>query len=184
MAEVASTCNEVLLSAYLRKKHAGDRAMMRYLLNDLLESFRTTVFRQTMFAAFEKISHEMAEKGEPLTKETLTEKYLELNRKFYGRSVLVDEAVGAEWMRIPHFYRDFYVYKYATGFSAAVCIADRILTEGEPAVRDHIRFLSAGSSVPPIEALKYAGVDMSSPEPVQRAMRVFKKTVDELKELI
>ena len=184
VAEVASTCNEVLLSAYLRRKYSGDKAMLRYLLNSLLESFRTTVFRQTMFAAFEKKSHEMAEAGQPLTKETLTEAYLDLNRHYYGRAVYVDEEIGAEWMRIPHFYRDFYVYKYATGFSAAVCIADRILKEGEPAVRDHIRFLSAGSSVPPIEALKYAGVDMSSPEPVHRAMQVFKDTVRELKELL
>ena len=184
VAEVASTCNEVLLNAYLRKKYAGDKAMTRYLLSDLIESFRTTVFRQTMFAAFEKISHEMAEKGEPLTKEALTEKYLELNRRYYGREVSVGPEIGAEWMRIPHFYRDFYVYKYATGFSAAVCIADRILKEGESAVRDHIRFLSAGSSVPPIEALRYAGVDMSSPAPVQRAMKVFAQTVEELKALI
>ncbi len=184
VAEVASTCNEVLLNAYLRRKYKDDKAMLRYLLNDLLESFRTTVIRQTMFAAFEKKSHEMAEKGEPLTKETLTGEYLELNRHYYGRAVHVDEEVGAEWMRIPHFYRDFYVYKYATGFSAAVCIADRIIKEGEPAVRDHIRFLSAGSSVPPIEALRYAGVDMSGPEPVRRAMQVFRDTVRELKELL
>ncbi len=184
VAEVASTCNEVLLSAFLRRRFRDDPAMMRYLLNDLLESFRTTVFRQTLFAAFEKRSHEMAEKGEPMTKETLTKEYLEINRHFYGRSVQVDEETGAEWMRIPHFYRDFYVYKYATGFSAAVCIADRILREGEPAVRDHIRFLSAGSSVPPIEALKYAGVDMSSPEPVYRALQVFRDTVGELRSLL
>ena len=184
VAEVASTCNEVLLSAYLRRRYRDDKPMLRYLLNSLLESFRTTVIRQTMFAAFEKKSHEMAEAGQPLTKETLTEAYLDLNRHYYGRSVHVDEEIGAEWMRIPHFYRDFYVYKYATGFSAAVCIADRILKEGEPAVRDHIRFLSAGSSVPPIEALKYAGVDMGSPEPVRRAMNVFRETVEELKALL
>ena len=184
VAEVASTCNEVLLNAYLRQKYSSDKAMLRYLLSDLIESFRTTVIRQTMFAAFEKKSHEMAEKGEPLTRETLTQAYLELNRHYYGREAVVDEEIGAEWMRIPHFYRDFYVYKYATGFSAAVCIADRILREGEPAVRDHIRFLSAGSSVPPIEALKYAGVDMGSPVPVKRAMNVFRDTVAQLRELI
>ena len=184
VAEVASTCNEVLLNAFLRRKYKDDKAMLRYLLNSLLESFRTTVIRQTMFAAFEKKSHEMAEAGQPLTKETLTEAYLDLNRHYYGREAAVDGEIGAEWMRIPHFYRDFYVYKYATGFSAAVCIADRILKEGESAVRDHIRFLSAGSSVPPIEALRYAGVDMSGPGPVQRAMRVFRETVDELKALL
>ena len=132
-----------------------------------------------MFAAFEKKSHEMAEAGQPLTKETLTEAYLDLNRHYYGRAVHVDEEIAAEWMRIPHFYRDFYVYKYATSFSAAVTIADRILSDGEPAVRDHLRFLSLGGSVPPIEALKYGGVDMSSPAPVHRAMQVFAETVDQ-----
>ena len=169
VAEVASTCNEVLLNAYLRDVHRDDPSMIRLLLNDLLESFRTTVIRQTMFAAFEKEVHELAEKGEPLTKEALSERYLALNQHYYGRVCVVDEEIGAE---------------YATSFSAAVSIADRILREGEPAVRDHIRFLSAGGSVPPIEALKIDGVDMSDPEPVRRAMRVFADTVDSLEKLL
>ena len=184
VAEVASTCNEVLMNRYLQEKYSDNPDMVKYLLNDLLESFRTTVIRQTMFAAFEKKSHEMAERGEPLTKESLSEMYLELNRHYYGGACHVDEEIAWEWMRIPHFYRDFYVYKYATSFSAAVSIADRILKEGEPAVRDHLRFLSLGGSVPPIEALKADGVDMSGPAPVQRAMQVFAETVDQLEKLL
>ncbi len=184
VAEVASTCNEVLLNRYLQRKYADQPEMVKYLLNDLLESFRTTVVRQTMFAAFEKKSHEMAERGEALTKEALSEMYLELNRHYYGGACHVDEEIAWEWMRIPHFYRDFYVYKYATSFSAAVTIADRILREGEPAVKDHLRFLSLGGSVPPIEALKADGVDMSSPAPVHRAMQVFAETVDKLEQLL
>ncbi len=184
VAEVASTCNEVLLNRYLQRKYQDQPEMVKYLLNDLLESFRTTVVRQTMFAAFEKKSHEMAERGEALTKEALSEAYLELNRHYYGGACHVDGEIAWEWMRIPHFYRDFYVYKYATSFSAAVTIADRILKEDEPAVRDHLRFLSLGGSVPPIEALKADGVDMSGPEPVHRAMQVFAETVDQLEKLL
>ena len=184
VAEVASTCNEVLMNRYLQQKYKDQPDMVKYLLNDLLESFRTTVIRQTMFAAFEKKSHEMAERGEALTKESLSEVYLELNKHYYGGGCHVDEEIAWEWMRIPHFYRDFYVYKYATSFSAAVTIADRILTEGEPAVQDHLRFLSLGGSVPPIEALKTDGVDMSGPAPVHRAMQVFAETVDHLEKLL
>ncbi len=184
VAEVASTCNEVLMNRYLQDRYRDQPDMIRYLLIDLLESFRTTVVRQTMFAAFEKISHEMAERGEPLTRESLSEQYLELNRHYYGASCAVDADIASEWMRIPHFYRDFYVYKYATSFSAAVTIADRILTEGAPAVRDHLNFLSLGGSVPPIDALKTDGVDMSGPAPVRRAMQVFAETVDRLEQLL
>ncbi len=184
VAEVASTCNEVLMNRYLQQKYKDNPDMVKYLLNDLLESFRTTVVRQTMFAAFEKKSHEMAEKGEPLTKEALSEAYLELNKHYYGGACHVDEEIAWEWMRIPHFYRDFYVYKYATSFSAAVTIADRILKEGEPAVKDHLKFLSLGGSVPPIEALKVDGVDMSGPAAVHRAMQVFAETVDQLEKLL
>ncbi|MBQ6232068.1 MAG: oligoendopeptidase F [Clostridia bacterium] len=184
VAEVASTCNEVLMNRYLQQKYKDQPEMLKYLLNDLLESFRTTVIRQTMFAAFEKKSHEMAERGEALTKESLSEAYLELNKHYYGGACHVDDEIAWEWMRIPHFYRDFYVYKYATSFSAAVTIADRILKEGEPAVQDHLRFLSLGGSVPPIEALKTDGVDMSSPAPVHRAMQVFAETVDQLEKLL
>lgn len=184
VAEVASTCNEVLLNRYLQRKYADHPGMLKYLLNDLLESFRTTVVRQTMFAAFEKVSHEMAERGEALTKESLSEAYLALNRHYYGEACEIDPCIAWEWMRIPHFYRDFYVYKYATSFSAAVTIADRILREGKPAVQDHLRFLSLGGSVPPIEALKADGVDMSGPAPVQRAMAVFAETVDQFERLL
>ncbi len=184
VAEVASTCNEMLLNRYLQQQYRDQPDMLKYLLNDLLESFRTTVIRQTMFAAFEKKSHEMAERGEALTKESLSEMYYELNRHYYGGVCHVDDEIAWEWMRIPHFYRDFYVYKYATSFSAAVTIADRILTEGEPAVQDHLRFLSLGCSVPPIEALKTDQVDMSSPAPVHRAMQVFSDTVDRLEALL
>ncbi|MBO4377410.1 MAG: oligoendopeptidase F, partial [Clostridia bacterium] len=184
VAEVASTCNEVLMNRYLQKKYKDQPDMVKYLLNDLLESFRTTVVRQTMFAAFEKKSHEMAERGEALTKEALSEVYLELNRHYYGGACHVDEVIASEWMRIPHFYRDFYVYKYATSFSAAVTIADRILKEGQPAVDDHLSFLSLGGSVPPIEALKVDGVDMSGSEAVHRAMQVFAETVDQLEKLL
>ena len=184
VAEVASTCNEVLLAKYLMAQHKDDKKMMAFLLNNLLESFRTTVFRQTLFAEFEKIAHEMAEKGEPLTKESLCATYNEINLRYYGKSCEMDEYIAYEWLRIPHFYDAFYVYKYATGFSAAVAIANRILTEGESAVKDYMKFLSAGGSVTPIEALKYAGVDMSKPDPIKTALDVFAKTVEELEELL
>ena len=183
VAEVASTCNEATMLRQLLKKEQQPRARA-YLLNHFLEQFRTTVFRQTMFAEFEKKIHEMSEAGEPLTRETMTEVYLELNRLYYGESCVVDEAIGNEWMRIPHFYSAFYVYVYATGLCAAVALSDRILREGEPAVKACRRFLSAGSSVPPLEALKLAGIDMGSPEPVRQAMQVFRETLEEIKKII
>ena len=130
-----------------------------------------------MFAEFERISHEMAANGVPLTRETLSEAYYKLNETYYGGSCTVDEWIADEWMRIPHFYRAFYVYVYATGLCAAVTLSERILSEGEAAVRDVRKFLSAGCSVPPIEALKLAGVDMSSPEPIRKAMGVFRETL-------
>jgi len=184
VAEVASTCNEVLLMRYLMRKYQDDPKASAFLCNQLLEEFRTTVFRQTMFAAFEKESHAMLERGEALTNEALSKAYYALNEAYYGGACVVDQAIDAEWMRIPHFYRDFYVYQYATGFSAAVFIANRILTEGEKAVKDYKRFLSAGCSVPPIEALRYAGVDMESPEVVRNALNVFRQTVEDLKKLV
>ena len=184
VAEVASTCNEVLLMRHLMNKYKDNPKAAAFLANQLLEEFRTTVFRQTMFAAFEKISHEMHEKGEPLTSEALNKAYLALNEKYYGSECVVDDIIRVEWMRIPHFYRNFYVYQYATGFSAAVAIATRILNEGESAVRDYKKFLSAGCSVPPIEALRYAGVDMEKPDAVRAALRVFAETVEELKKLL
>ena len=184
VAEVASTCNEVLLLRHLMKKYRDDPKASAYLRNQLLEEFRTTVFRQTMFAAFEKEAHSMYERGEALTADTLNGLYYGLNEKYYGGGVNVDPLIACEWMRIPHFYRNFYVYQYATGFSAAVAIADRILREGESAVKDYKKFLSAGCSVPPIEALRYAGVDMEKPDAIQGAMRVFAQTVEEMKKLI
>ena len=184
VAEVASTCNEVLLMRHLMKKYQDDPKALAFLCNQLLEEFRTTVFRQTMFAAFEKKAHAMHEQGEALTDQALSEMYKDLNETYYGGGCVVDDSISSEWMRIPHFYRNFYVYQYATGFSAAVAIAIRILTEGESAVRDYKRFLSAGCSVPPIEALRYAGVDMEKPDTVREALRVFADTVEDLKRLV
>lgn len=184
VAEVASTCNEVLLMRHLMNKHKDDPKAAAFLCNQLLEEFRTTVFRQTMFAAFEKEAHAMHERGEALTSEALSGMYYALNEKYYGAGCVVDQAIASEWMRIPHFYRNFYVYQYATGFSAAVAIASRILKEGESAVKDYKRFLSAGCSVPPIQALRYAGVDMEKPDAVKDALRVFAETVEDLKRLV
>jgi len=184
VAEVASTCNEVLLMNYLIKKYADDPKAAAFLANQLLEEFRTTVFRQTMFADFEHEAHRMYESGEPLTAESLSKMYYALNQRYYGAQCDVDELISCEWMRIPHFYRNYYVYQYATGFSAAVAIANRILKEGESAVKDYKKFLSAGSSVPPIQALRYAGVDMEKPDAVKDALKVFADTVENLKALV
>ena len=173
VAEVASTVNEVLLALALLDKYKEDNAQ-RFLLYNLLDGFRGTVFRQTLFAEFEKESHAMAERGEPLTAEALNAVHDRLNRLYYP-SCEPDEWIGWEWMRIPHFYNAFYVYKYATGFSAATAIASRIRAEGDKAVADYKKFLSAGGSLPPIEALKLAGVDMSSPEPIDRALNFFEE---------
>ena len=183
VAEVASICNECVMMRYLLETMKEPKAQA-YLLNHFLEQFRTTCFRQTMFAEFEKISHDMAQQGIPLTKESLNEKYYELNRVYYGESCVVDPEIASEWMRIPHFYRAFYVYVYATGLCAAVSLSERILSEGESAVKDYRAFLSAGCSVPPIEALKLAGIDMSRPEPLRKAMEVFRETVQKMKEAL
>jgi len=183
VAEVASICNECVMMRYLLQKMTDDKTQA-YLLNYFLEQFRTTCFRQTMFAEFEKISHEMAQKGEPLTKESLSKAYYALNEQYYGETCVVDEEIAAEWMRIPHFYSAFYVYVYATGLCAAVSLSEKILNEGESAVRDYRKFLSAGCSVPPIEALKLAGIDMSRPEPIRKAMEVFRETVERMKEVL
>lgn len=182
VAEVASTCNEALMLRSLQKKFTDPKAQA-YLLVDLLEKFRTTVYRQTMFAEFERISHDMAAKGEPLTKDALSAAYYDLNQKYYGGGAVVDRLVENEWMRIPHFYRAFYVFVYATGFCAAMALSQRIMQEGESAVQDYRRFLSAGSSVPPLEALKLAGVDMTSPEPVRNALKIFQETIDQFRAL-
>ena len=181
VAEVASTCNEAVMMRYLLEQFKDDKKAQAYLLNHFLEQFRTTVFRQTMFAEFEYIAHTMAEKGQPLTKDALTKVYYDLNKRYYGGVCDVDELIGNEWLRIPHFYRSFYVYVYATGLCAAVSLSERILNEGAPAVADYRKFLSAGCSVPPIEALKLAGINMSKPEPIRAAMKVFKETLEQFK---
>lgn len=153
VAEVASTCNEALLNDYLLKT-IDDEKKKLYLLNHYLETFRGTVFRQTMFAEFEHMIHQMAQNGEALTAKVLTEKYYELNKTYFGDGVVIDEEIGLEWARIPHFYYNYYVYQYATGFSAATALSKQILEEGTPAVERYIGFLKAGSSDYPIEVLK------------------------------
>jgi len=159
--------------------HASCKKERAYLLNHFLEQFRTTCFRQTLFAEFERISHRMDVDGEPLTRETLNAAYYDLCKQYYGDGCVVDDVLANEWMRIPHFYSAFYVYVYATGLCAAVTLSERILSGDPDALKDYRRFLSAGSSVPPIEALKLAGIDMSKPEPIRRAMGVFRATLDE-----
>ncbi len=183
VAEVASTVNESLLMRYLLPRASGKQEKA-YLLNHYLEEFRGTVFRQVMFAEFEKAIHEKVEQGEALNSQELSDMYLALNRKYFGEAVTVDEDIAMEWSRIPHFYSSFYVYKYATGFSAATAIAEKILTEGKPAVDKYIEFLKSGGSNYPLELLKTTGVDLSSPQPVQDALLVFEKTLDELEELL
>ena len=183
VAEVASTCNEVLLMRHLLKK-STDKRERAYLINHFLDQFKGTVYRQTMFAEFEREIGRMAERGETLTADALCEKYLALNRLYFGPDMVSDEQIALEWARIPHFYYNYYVFQYATGFSAAVALADRILREGESAVADYKRFLSGGSSTDPISLLKIAGVDMSTPEPVNAALRLFGELVDELDELL
>ena len=183
VAEVASTTNEVLLMEYMLK-NAKDDKERAYLLNHYMDSFKGTVFRQTMFAEFEKTSNEMAESGEPLTHENLTKLYLDLNKKYYGEAMISDDLIGYEWMRIPHFYYNFYVYQYATGFSAAVAIANRVLKEGETAVNDYMKFLSSGCTKDPVSLLRIAGVDMATKEPINSALKVFERAIEEMEGLI
>ncbi|MDG4656641.1 oligoendopeptidase F [Ectobacillus antri] len=184
VAEVASTCNEALLNDYLLKT-TDDKKKRLYLLNHYLEGFRGTVFRQTMFAEFEHLIHMKAQEGEALTPDLLTELYYNLNKKYFGNNLVIDEEIGLEWSRIPHFYYNYYVYQYATGFSAATALSKQILEEGEPAVRRYIdNFLKAGSSDYPIEVLKKAGVDMTSSKPMQDALQVFAEKLDELEQLL
>ena len=182
-AEVASTVNESLLMAYLFETN-DDIQMKKYLLNMHLEAFRTTLFRQTMFAEFEDITHKAIESGQVLTAEWMCDQYEDLNRKYYGPAVATDDTIRYEWARIPHFYSAFYVYKYATGYSAATAICEKILTQGSEAALNYIEFLKTGQSDSPIELLKIAGVDMSSPEPIKKAMDKFNSLLDELEKLI
>ena len=182
VAEVASTCNEVLLMRHLLGK-TTDPKERAYLINHFLDQFKGTVYRQTMFAEFELAMGRMVEGGQTLTADALSEKYLELNKLYFGPDMVSDPQIALEWTRIPHFFYNYYVFQYATGFSAAVAIADRILTLGESAVTDYKKFLSGGSSTDPISLLKIAGVDMSSPAPVNAALKLFGELVDELEKL-
>ncbi|MCK6256757.1 oligoendopeptidase F [Fictibacillus sp. KIGAM418] len=183
VAEVASTCNEALLNHYMLNK-TKDKQEKLYLLNHHLEGFRGTVFRQTMFAEFEQAIHVKAANGEPLTPELLTKIYYDLNLKYFGENVVIDKEIGLEWSRIPHFYYNFYVYQYATGFSAAASLSKQILEEGESAVSRYIDFLKAGSSDYPIEVLKKAGVDMTTSKPIEDALKVFEEILDEMEDLL
>lgn len=183
VAEVASTCNEALLMQYLLGK-TEDKMQRAYLINYFLEQFRTTLYRQTMFAEFEMLTNEMAERGESLTADALCELYHKLNADYYGEDVVIDREIDFEWERIPHFYYNFYVFQYATGFSAAIALSQKILNEGEDAVKNYLKFLSGGSHTDPISLLKIAGVDMNSPEPVADALKLFGELIDELDELL
>lgn len=182
-AEVASTVNESLLMRYLLDNET-DPEMKKYLLNMYIEEFRTTLFRQTMFAEFEDMTHRAVESGEVLTADWLNENYNALNTKYFGDAITDDEYIRYEWARIPHFYTAFYVYKYATGYSAATAISSKILSEGETARDSYLEFLRTGNSGTPVELLKIAGVDMSSPEPIKAAMKVFESLVDEFEKLV
>ena len=182
VAEVASTVNEVLLIKHLLKT-ATDNKLKKYLLSYLLEMIRTTLFRQTQFAEFEHFSHSQVEKGIPLTKDNLSKEYLKLNKKYYGNAIKHDKEIKYEWARIPHFYRAFYVYKYSTGIISALAIADRILTEGKPAVEDYFKFLSSGGSDSPVELLKIAGVDLTDKKPFISAFKAFENALNQFVEL-
>lgn len=184
VAEVASTCNEALLLHHLLET-TDDKRRRAYLINHQLETLRGTLYHQTMFAEFEKLTHEHVENGIPLTPELLSHEYLRLQQQYYGGDHgVVDEEAAIGWARIPHFYNAFYVYKYATGISAATALSQKILHDGEPAVGDYLEFLKSGGSDYPIELLRKAGVDMESPEPVRSALAEFNKLVDELSSLL
>lgn len=183
VAEVASTCNEILLMRHLLGKTA-DRRARAYLINHFLDQFKGTVYRQTMFAEFELMMGQMSERGETLTADALSEKYHAINKLYFGPDMVSDDGIALEWARIPHFFYNYYMFQYATGFSAAVAIASRILAEGAPAVADYKRFLSSGGSADPISLLKIAGVDMSTPEPVNAALKLFGELIDEMEALV
>jgi oligoendopeptidase F len=183
VAEVASTCNECLLMHDLLEK-TTDKEQRKYLLNHYLDSFKGTLFRQTMFAEFEKTAHDYCAQGKPLTAEALSQMYLELNQKYFGPDMEKDEEIAYEWMRIPHFYTPFYVYQYATGYSAAVALSAKILKEGKSAVDAYMSFLKGGESKDPIDLLKMAGVDMTTEKPVADALALFGELVAELEALV
>ena len=183
VAEVASTCNEALLMEYLLGK-TTDKKERAYLINHFLEQFKGTIYRQTMFAEFEMNIGSMVKAGQTLTAEVLCKEYRRLNEMYFGPDMVVDDQIAVEWARIPHFYYDYYVFQYATGYAAAIALSRRILDEGETAVKEYIRFLSSGCSKNPIELLKDAGVDMTSPAPVDAALKLFEKLLDEMEELL
>ena len=183
VAEVASTCNEALLMEYLLSR-TTDKKERAYLINHFLEQFKGTLYRQTMFAEFELNIGKMVQEGKTLTPDVLSGEYRRLNEMYYGPDMVVDDEIAVEWARIPHFYFNYYVFQYATGYSAAIALSHRILTEGEPAVKDYIRFLSGGCSKSPIELLKDAGVDMTGPEPVNQAITLFSELLDEMESLM
>ncbi len=182
VAEVASTTNEVLLYHYM-KDHAKSQEEKAFIINHFLDSFKGTMFRQTMFEEFERKTCEMAEAGEPITAESLYEVYINLNRQYFGKDMISDPQIGWEWCRIPHFYYNFYVYQYATSFAAAVAIADRILKEGAPAVEQYKKFLSSGCTQDPVSLLKIAGVDLTTRKPIDAALAVFGEAIDEMESL-
>ena len=183
VAEVASTCNEALLMEYLLSKTA-DKKERAYLINHFLEQFRGTLYRQTMFAEFELIIGRMVAEGKTLTADVLCSEYKKLNQAYYGPDMVVDDEIAMEWARIPHFYYNYYVFQYATGYSAAIALSRKILKEGDSAVKDYLGFLSGGCSKSPIDLLKGAGVDMTSPEPVDQALALFGELLDEMEALM
>jgi oligoendopeptidase F len=183
VAEVASTCNEALLMEYLLGK-TTDKKERAYLINHFLDQFKGTLYRQTMFAEFELNIGKMVAEGKTLTADVLCEEYNRLNKLYYGPDMEVDDEIAMEWARIPHFYSNYYVFQYATGYSAAIALSRRILTEGESAVQDYLGFLSGGCSKSPIDLLKGAGVDMTAPEPVDQALKLFGELIDEMEALM
>ena len=183
VAEVASTCNEALLMEYLLNR-TTDKKERAWLINHFLEQFKGTLYRQTMFAEFELRMGQLNAQGETLTADLLSREYKALNEKYYGPDMVSDEEIALEWARIPHFYYNYYVYQYATGYSAAIALSRRILREGEPAVKDYLGFLSGGCSKDPVDLLRGAGVDMSSPQPIQDALDLFGTLLDEMETLM
>ena len=183
VAEVASTCNEALLMEYLLNK-TTDKKERAYLINHFLEQFKGTIYRQTMFAEFELNIGKMVQEGQTLTADLLCQEYRRLNEMYFGPDMEVDDEIAMEWARIPHFYYNYYVFQYATGYSAAIALSRRILAEGEPAVKDYLNFLSGGCSKSPVDLLKGAGVDMSGPEPVNQALELFGTLLDEMEALV
>ena len=183
VAEVASTCNEALLMEYLLNK-TTDKKERIYLINHFLEQFKGTLYRQTMFAEFELNIGKMAAQGQTLTADVLCAEYRRLNEEYFGPDMVVDDRIAMEWARIPHFYYNYYVFQYATGYSAAIALSRKILTEGAPAVEKYLNFLSGGCSKSPIDLLKGAGVDMTDPAPVESALALFGELLDEMEALI